>query len=153
FEVNSIDYLLKPVTERQLARALEKIERVALPADWKAVIDRLSGAMRERPEYAERIASRLGERIQMVELAGVTHFYAKDKLTYASTEIKDYIVDHTIANLEDKLDPRLFCRIHRSTIVNLGWVREVDAWFGGGLLVRLKDTKRTELKTARERAA
>ena len=57
------------------------------------------------------------------------------------------------AELERKLDPRQFCRIHRSTLVNLAYAKEVDAWFGGRVLVRLKDTKGTELQVAKERAA
>jgi len=163
FEVNSIDYLLKPVEERHLARALDKIERLrAAPEaspEWKGVLAQLAEAMRHAPaaEYPERIASRLGERIQILELANVTHFFARDKLTYAATctsttaENKNYVVDHTVSDLEQRLDPKHFCRIHRSTLVNLAWTREVDAWFGGKLLVRLRDAKGTELQVARER--
>jgi DNA-binding LytR/AlgR family response regulator len=58
-----------------------------------------------------------------------------------------------VSELEQKFDPRKFCRIHRSTLLNLSWVREVDAWFGGRMLVRLKDAKNTELQVARDRAA
>ena len=62
-------------------------------------------------------------------------------------------MDRTVSELERKLDPRQFCRIHRSTLVNLAYAKEVDAWFGGRVLVRLKDTKGTELQVAKERAA
>jgi two-component system, LytTR family, response regulator len=156
FQVNSIDYLLKPVEERDLARALDKIERLralgATPPDLKALVAQLAGALQGvTAEYPERIASRLGERIQILELAKVTHFFAREKLTYAATGSKDYVVDYTVAQLEQKLDPRQFYRIHRSTLLNLAWVREVDAWFAGRALVRLKDAKGTELGVARER--
>jgi two-component system LytT family response regulator len=83
----------------------------------------------------------------------VTYFFAHDKLTYAATEAKNYVVDYTVSDLEQKLSPRSFCRIHRSTLVNLAWVKEMDAWFGGRVLVRLKDAKSTELQVARERVA
>jgi two-component system LytT family response regulator len=158
FEVNSIDYLLKPVEQRHLARALDKIERLrAAPEaspEWKSVLAQLAEAMRHAPpaEFPERIASRLGERIQILELVKVTHFFARDKLTYAATETRNYVVDHTVSDLEQRLDPKHFCRIHRSTLVNLAWTKEVDAWFGGRLLVRLRDAKGTELQVARERA-
>jgi two-component system LytT family response regulator len=149
FEVNSVDYLLKPVEPAHLARALDKIERRQTAApNWKALVAAL-----HRPEYPERIASRLGERTHILDLAKVTHFFAQDKLTFAATETKDYVVDHTVAELERKLDPRHFCRIHRSTLVNLEWVKEVDTWFGGRALVRLKDAKSTELHAARDRTA
>ena len=155
FEVNSVDYLLKPVEEQQLARALDKIERLharpAHPGQWQAMLAQLKGALQQQPAWPERIASRLGERIRVLELSGVTHFFAEDKLTYAATEAKNYIVDHTVTELERKLDPNQFCRIHRSTLLNLAWIKEVDAWFGGRLLVRLKDAKATELQVARDR--
>jgi two-component system LytT family response regulator len=155
FEVNSVDYLLKPVEERQLTRALDKIERLRRntgpPEELKAMLAQLQGALQKQPEWPERITSRLGERIQVLELAGVTHFFAEDKLTFAATEGKNYVVDHTIADLERKLDPRRFCRIHRATLLNLDWIKEVDAWFGSRLLVRLKDAKATELQVARDR--
>ena len=57
------------------------------------------------------MASRLGERLEFVELSRVTHIYAKDKLTFASTAAKDYCLDQTINDLEHKLDPRKFVRI------------------------------------------
>jgi two-component system LytT family response regulator len=60
-------------------------------------------------------------------------------------------VDHTINDLEQKLDPRKFLRIHRAVLLNLDWVQEVDSWFAGRVLVRLKDDKRTELTVARDR--
>jgi two-component system, LytTR family, response regulator len=154
FEVNSIDYLLKPVEERHLARALDKLERLravppAAPPDWKNLLAQLALP----PAHPERIASRVGDRIHILELSRVTHFFAQDKLTYAATESRNYAVDHTVAELEQKFDPRQFCRIHRSTLLNLAWVREVDAWFGGRMMVRLKDSKSTELQVARDRVA
>jgi two-component system LytT family response regulator len=152
FEVNSIDYLLKPIEERHLARALDKIERLrASPGplpDWKALMAQIAAG-----GYPGRIASRLGERIQILELSHVTHFFAHDKLTYAATEAKNYVVDYTVSDLEQRLSPRSFCRIHRATLVNLAWVKEMDAWFGGRVLVRLKDAKSTELQVARERVS
>jgi two-component system LytT family response regulator len=155
FEVNSIDYLLKPVEEAQLARALDKIEclrQSGKPPEWKALLEQLAGALRQHQPagYPERIASRLGDRIHILELPKVSHF-ARDKLTYAATERKTYVVDHSVGQLEQKLDPRRFCRIHRSTLLNLAWAREAAAWFGGRAVVRLKDAEATELQVARDR--
>jgi two-component system LytT family response regulator len=157
FEVNSIDYLLKPVEERHLARALDKLERLrATPEEapeWKRILAQLAEAMRhaQPADYPERITSRLGERIHILELAQVTHFFAQDKLTYAATEAKNYVVDHTVSDLEQRLDPKHFFRIHRGTLVNLAWAKELDAWFAGRALLRLKDARRSELQVARER--
>jgi two-component system, LytTR family, response regulator len=158
FAVNSVDYLLKPIDPDSLERALTKIERLRSSAqvsqpDFQALFQQLADSLREtKPEYPDRIASRLGDRLWFLDLDQVTHFYAEDKLTYAVSEGKVYCVDHTIAELESKLDPKLFSRIHRGTLVNLGWIKEVALLPGGALNVRLKDAKSTELTVARDRA-
>jgi two-component system LytT family response regulator len=160
FEVNSIDYLLKPIEPQQLERALSKLERLGVGGrqDWadnagiRAVLEDLSRALRgAAPGGLQRMASRLGDRIIFLELPRVTHFFARDKLTYAVSEGREFCIDHTITELERRLDPRKFLRIHRATLVNLDWVREVDARFAGNAVVRLKDEKRTELIVARDR--
>jgi len=155
FEVNSIDYLLKPIEAEQLDRAINKIERMrdgAPRPDLREVVERLAAALRSGGAgYADKIASRSGERIQFVEISCVTHFLARDKLTYAVTADKSYVVDSTIAELEQKLDPNKFIRIHRSTLLNLDHVKEVHSWFAGGVVVRLKGEKGTELPVARDR--
>ncbi len=152
FEVNSIDYLLKPIEERHLLRALDKIERLRAGGIPQDLASQLASLLQSRqPAYPERIASRLGERIQFLDLDQVTHFFAKDKLTYAATKTKNYAVGYTISDLEQKLNPKQFCRIHRSTLLNLAYVLELDAWFEGRVLARLKDEKRTELQVSRDR--
>jgi two-component system LytT family response regulator len=159
FEVNSIDYLLKPVEEQPLERALSKLARLQGTFQGVKETEQIRALARELAEglqsstkrFPERIASRLGERVVFVELSNVTHFYAKDRLTYAATGQKDYVVDATISELEQKLDSARFIRIHRSTLLNLAYVDEVNSWFAGGMVVRLKDGKRTELQVARDR--
>jgi two-component system LytT family response regulator len=157
FRVNSIDYLLKPVEPAQLDRALNKVERVLggseARGDVGALLKQVRAMLSERqPEYLARVASRVGERVVFVEVAQVTHFYAKDKLTFAVTAAKHHALDMTIAELEQKLSPQRWVRIHRSTLLNVEAVKELHSWFGGKLLVKLKDGQ-TELQVARERAA
>jgi two-component system LytT family response regulator len=158
FAVNSVDYLLKPVDPDSLERALTKIERLRSSAqvvqpDFQVMLQQLRNSLREtKPEYPTRIASRLGDRLWFLDLDRVTHFYAEDKLTYAVAGGKVYCVDHTIAELESNLDPRQFARIHRGTLVNFAWIKEIGLLTGGALNVRLKDAKETELTVARDRA-
>lgn len=157
FEVNSIDYLLKPIEERQLGRALAKLERIvggsAPKPDIDALLNRLAAALQHGTPaaYPQRLASRTGERVEFIDLDRVTYIFAKDKLTYAATANKNYCLDATIAELEGKLDPKRFVRIHRSTIVNTAFVHELYTWFAGRMLVRLRDEKKTELTVARDR--
>ena len=155
FEVNSIDYLLKPVDPEQLRRALGKLERLrgGPKPEWRALVEELAHKLRTpQTDYPDRIASRVGERVYLVELASVTHFFAKDKLTYAVADGRSYAIDHSIAELERRLDPKRFVRIHRSLLLNLAWIGQVHSRFGGQMTVGLKDTKQTQLPVARDRA-
>jgi len=123
------------------------------PGDLVAVLQQVRAALaRTGPEYLVRLPSRSGERVEFVDVADVTHFYAKDKLTFAATPEKHYTLDLPITDLEPRLDPRQWLRIHRSTLVNIGAIKEVHTWFAGRAIVRLKDGK-TELPIPRERVA
>ncbi len=117
--------------------------------DLSRVLDQMTAAL--QTGTPTRLASRTGERLEFVDLSQVTHFYAQDKLTFAATATKNYPVDFTIVELERKLDPRRWVRIHRSSMINLDCIQEIYGWFAGRLLVRLKDGKRTELSVARDR--
>jgi two-component system LytT family response regulator len=151
FEVHSIDYLLKPVEPAGLHRALDKLVRIRSGAEPAQDLRR---AMASVMAFPTRLPSRMGDRIEFVELAGVTHFYAEDKLTFAATAAgRAHVIDLSIAELETRLDPEKWLRLHRSTLVHLPFVQEVHGFFGGRLVVRLKDPKRTELQVARERVA
>lgn len=155
FEVNSVDYLLKPIDTRHLDRALSKLERMHAGSDPKPDFERLlqdlASAFPRKRSFPTRLTSRLGERIEFVDVAKISHFYASEKLTYAATPKKDYVIDSTIADLENTLDPAKFVRIHRSTIVNLEYVTEMYSWFSERMMVRLRDGKDTELTVARDR--
>lgn len=158
FEVNSIDYLLKPIEKDQLQRALSKFSTLAQRhqeedvSGMRAAIRQLADSMsRPQPAFPTRIASRTGERIRFLRLAQITHFFAQDKLTYAATAEGVFVVDRTITDLENELDPEKFLRIHRSALLNLEYVDEFHAWFGGRIVIRLADAKKTELTVARER--
>jgi len=157
FEVNSIDYLLKPIEAPRLEQALNKLERIQAGSlarpELQNLLAQLAAGIRGKTGSTslERIPSRVGERIEFVELGRVTHLFAQDKLTYAATGSKNYVVNFTIQELERKLDPQKFVRIHRSTIVAIKYVHELYPWFAGRMKLRLKDEHRTELDVARER--
>lgn len=154
FEVNSVDYLLKPVEKPKLDRALLKLERIHGAKDAQADLSRLWQQLAANFANAgrlERLPSRLGDHVELVDLKRVTYFFASEKLTYAATPARNYVVDFTIQELENKLDPRQFVRIHRSTIVALKHVQELHHWFAGRMKLRLNDERRTELDVARDR--
>jgi two-component system LytT family response regulator len=152
FAVNSIDYLLKPVEADRLDRALDKIERFAGQAQPDVrELARALAAQLAPTRRLERIASRVGERTTVLDVARVSHFTSKDKLTFAVVNGREHVIDHTLTELEAQLDARRFARVHRATIVNIGFVQELFPAVDGGVLVRLKDDRKTEVSVARDR--
>jgi two-component system LytT family response regulator len=151
FAVNSIDYLLKPIEPERLDRALDKLTRLAgQPRPDVRALARELAAQLGSGRRLERIASRVGERTTVLEVARVTHFFSKDKLTFAVSGSRDHAIEYTLAELEQRLDPRRFVRIHRATIANLAFVAELYPGVDG-MLIRLKDDRKTELSVARDR--
>jgi len=126
FETNALDYLVKPVRADALGRALDKLVR------------RRGGP---------RITSRVGDRTHVVELDRVSHFQAEDKLTYAITPDTSYVVDDSIATLEERHGGDGFFRIHRATLVRLTAIAEVLA---NPPRVRLREGEHV-LQVARDR--
>ncbi len=152
FEVSSIDYLLKPIEAERLDRALDKVERYIGGARPDArVLARELAAHLAPGRRLERIASKVGDRTTLLDVSRVSHFFARDKLTFAASSGREHVVDLTLAQLEEQLDPRRFVRIHRATIVNTALVHELYPDVDGGVVVRLKDEARTELSVARDR--
>ena len=157
FRTNSIDYLLKPIEPEQLERALAKAERLDAQhwqdSEVRALFSRVNAMLGPKPERAwlSRLASRLGDTVEIVNLRHVTHFLAREKLTFAVTPDRQYVVDMTIAELETRLNPARFVRIHRGFILNLDHLQELHADFGGRMVARLKDVSRTELPVSRDR--
>jgi two-component system LytT family response regulator len=160
FRVNSIDYLLKPIEPDHLERALTKAERLSvgerLP-DMRALLVQIGATLQlghsEKTRWLGRIASKSGDKVEPIDLRRVTHFYSKEKLTFAATLERNHVVDMTISDLEQKLDPGKFIRIHRGTILNLDHLLELHGMFGGRMMARLKDAKKTELQVSRDRVA
>jgi two-component system LytT family response regulator len=150
--VNSLDYLLKPIEADRLEQTLDKVERFAGQArhDVRALERELAAHLAPNRRL-ERIASRVGERTAVLDVARVSHFTSKDKLTFAVVNGHEHVIDQTLSDLESSLDPRRFTRIHRATIVNLGFVQELFPAVDGGVLVRLRDETKTELSVARDR--
>lgn len=160
FEANTIDYLLKPIETEQLQRALAKLGKLrpVTKPEWQqspdlpAMLRELTASLQHgQSGYPHRIASRVGERISFLVLDDVSHFIAQDKLTYAVVNGRSHCVDQTIADLERRLDPARFLRIHRGALVNVDWVHEVNSWFAGKVVLTLKDAQHTQLTVARDR--
>jgi two-component system, LytTR family, response regulator len=154
FAVNSVDYLLKPIETVRLARALDKLQRLTGQGRPDArTLARELAAQLSPGHKLERIASRVGDHTIILDVARVSHVIAKDKLTFAALGGREHIVDYTLAQLEQRLDPRRFVRVHRGAIVNVAFVDELHPDVGSGIVIRLKDEKRTAINVARDRVS
>ena len=115
FAVNSIDYLLKPIDPDRLDRALDKLARLGgQPRPDVRALARELAAQLSTGRRLDRIASRVGERTTLLDVARITHFFSKDKLTFAVANGREHVIDHTLSELEERLDPKRFVRIHRT---------------------------------------
>jgi DNA-binding LytR/AlgR family response regulator len=158
FEAAALDYVLKPISEGRLEFTLGRI-RAALAApgaaDYEGVLRRvLAGLARSpgdpTPAAPRRLAARQGKRIVLLSLREATHFAIDDALVFAFTRNGRFLVEKTIAEIEQWLEPAGFFRISRGAIVNLDYVRELTPWFSGTWKVKLASGE--ELDVSRERA-
>ncbi len=138
FEENAVDYLLKPIPRDALARAISKAERIIEGGGTTAAeLARLRASLERADEVLRRFSVTAGNRIILIPDREVDYFHAEDKYTLLHTGDRSHIVPFTIKELEVKLDPDAFVRVHRSYIVNLDRVDSVQRWFGGRLMITL----------------
>lgn len=157
FEKGAVNYLVKPVKHEQLAFTIDRLHRLRDDpgrASPRNVLERVAdaGLTRARRTYAERVSIDLGQgRARLVEIAHISHFVAHERGTLAVSVEGEHLVDHPLADLELRLDPRLFFRIHRSILLNLEWVEATEPLSGGRMAVRLRGAARTVLEASRQR--
>ena len=150
FEEQALDYLLKPVEPARLERA---IGRIAAGSEETVTPDprfeRLLQAVARTTAPPQRIAVRRGAKVTLVEPSAIVFCRAEDKYTVLYTADGEHVVDRTIEDLERALDPAAFLRIHRSALVNLGYVKELTAVEGGRFLVSLTAPAGTQIYASR----
>jgi DNA-binding LytR/AlgR family response regulator len=148
FQLNSIDYLLKPIDPDALEHALAKLDQLASafsapPArPVQPVMDnsRLESLLKMiSREYKSRILLKIGDQLRSVEMLEVAYFYAEDDVVFAILKDKRrYIVDYTLNQLESLVDPKDFFRITRGCIAQVSAVRKVSKYFNSRLAVELE---------------
>ncbi len=151
FEVNSVNYLLKPITKERFAEAMERARcLLANEPELDDQISRLAGLVKKR-EIA-RLPVMKGKRIILVDLADIVWIGVTDELVFVHTRSEQFMVNMTMSELEARLDPSVFFRSHRSSIVNLNRVKEIVPWFGGKYKIVVDDESGSELVLSRARA-
>jgi two-component system LytT family response regulator len=147
FEVHALDYLLKPFDRERLDIALERareaIARRPNPIDEQLRL--MLGELRGDQAYLGRFVIRGVGRILFVAAADVDWIEAAGNYVRLHAGKESHLLRETMNSLETRLDPRIFARIHRSTIVNVGRIRELHHIFHGDYSVLLKDGTRLTL--------
>jgi two-component system response regulator LytT len=136
FEVEAADYLVKPVEIARLRRAIERLTPSA-PAPGSARVERVP-------------VEKAGKKL-LLSVEEIFHIMAKDDYSYLFTDGERYLSTMSLADLERKLEPRGFFRVHRRFLVNLAQVKEVVPMYGGTLLLTMKDREATQVPVSRRR--
>lgn len=142
FEENAIDYLLKPISEEKLERAVAKVTKI-LAGQVRSPIDleKVLQSLEKRDHEMRRFSVKAGDKILIIPDNKVSFFSAEDKYTFLHTEDKSYFLPLTLKELEERFDPEKFIRVRRSAIINIETISSVHRWFGGRLLIKTKSGK------------
>lgn len=151
FNSFAIDYLLKPIDAEALARGLGKLRAMGFNhMQFSRALEQLVENSGNR--YLTRVSCRIGDRTVLVKIGEVLYFQADHKYTSVQVASGEYLIDVPLIELEQRLNPRDFVRIHRSTLVNVAWISEIRRSYDGRMRVVLCDSKNTELVASRSYA-
>src|SRR4249919_127085 len=156
FEVNAVDYLLKPVDPARLEVALERARRrvgTDRTAGGPSINDQLEKIVQlvaERQSRRERLAIRVGERFLLVQAEEIIYASLADEgITVVTSQHAGTSNYRTLDELHERLDPTVFWRVHRSHLVNINKIKEIVPWFSRNYILRMKDDKTTEIPVSR----
>lgn len=160
FKVNSVDYLLKPVQKEDLQLALEKYREMkkiyATEQESPTVsIDMLVKELQQKlqtREYRKRFLVKHGQKLVSVEIDEIAYFFSDGRLNFFKTnDNKKFVVDYTMDELNDMLDPEKYFRISRSFYISVNSVGQIHEYFGNRLLLHLKPETDKEAIVSREK--
>jgi two-component system, LytTR family, response regulator LytT len=158
FEVNAVDYLLKPVDPRRLEHAIDRVRRrmsSERPPDGSGAVDteqlqRIVELVAERQNRRERLAIKVGDRFLLVQAEEVIYAsLAEESITVVTHQHAGTSNYRTLDELHARLDPAVFWRVHRSHLVNINMIREIVPWFSRNYILRMRDDKTTEIPVSR----
>lgn len=155
FKLNSIDYLLKPIDDEELGNAMKQYQEL-LPKKQSVTLDfddikKLLVNPIER-EYKKRFSVKVGQHLKLINIDEIECFYSENKGTYLYTsEGRNYLLDTTLENLEDELEPHTFFRINRKFFVNINAIKDMVSYTNSRLQIKLRSYNEQDVIVARER--
>jgi len=145
FEVNALDYLLKPVSESRLSAALAKLlatsTTLPAPADARSPVAPTTAAL----TVLDQVFVKEGERCWFVKLADIRLFEISGGATRVYFGAQQPLIPRTLQQLEARLDPKVFFRANRQQIINLHWVAGIEPWFSNTLKIKLREGPEVEV--------
>jgi two-component system LytT family response regulator/two-component system response regulator LytT len=156
FSVNAVDYLLKPIDAARLAQAIDRVRRRLASEQASKLplspedLERVVAAVQARQGRRDQLAVRVGERFVLVQMDEIVHASLVDEaivvVTNAVSGTSNY---RTLDELQARLDGEIFWRVHRSHLVNITKIKEIVPWFSRNYLLKMKDSKATEIPVSR----
>ena len=157
FEVNAVDYLLKPVEPERLERAIERVRRRVAServADGGATaseeLRRIVQYVAERQAGRTQLAVKVGERFQLIQSSDIIYAaLADDAITVVADTLTGTSSYRTLDELQANLDPAVFWRVRRSHLININKVKEIVPWFSRNYILKMQDASGTEIPVSR----
>jgi two-component system response regulator LytT len=161
FEVNAVDYLLKPVEANRLEQALARTrrrltsDRAVAPggtpgAPLNDQLERIVKMMSNQQVRREQVALKVGERFMLVQAEEIIYAsLADESINIVTGQVAGTSSYRTLDDLQARLDPDVFWRVHRSHLVNINKIKEIVPWFSRNYILRMKDAKATEIPVSR----
>ena len=145
FEIHALDFLLKPFDQNRFDKALERartqVGRGKTPAIDSRIVSLLE-ELREERKYPERLIVKSSGRVFFVRTEEIDWVEASGNYVKIHTKAEAHLLRESMKNMEAKLDPKTFVRIHRSAIVNIDRIKELEPWFHGEYIVIMRDGTR-----------
>ena len=157
FEVNAVDYLLKPVDGARLEQALTRARRRLgserpgpMTTPLNDQLERIVKMMATRGARREQVAVKVGERFVLVQAEDIIYAsLADESINIVTGQVTGTSNYRTLDDLQARLDPEVFWRVHRSHLVNINKIKEIVPWFSRNYILRMKDAKATEIPVSR----
>ena len=151
FEVNAVDYVLKPVDQGRLETAVTRArKRRGENEPLQGQLDRLVRMMSGQKDRRDQVAVKVNDRFVLVQADDIIHAsLVEDSINIVTNQVSGTSNDRTLEELHARLDPEVFWRVHRSHLVNIKKVKEIVPWFSRNYILRMKDEKATEIPVSR----
>jgi two-component system response regulator LytT len=150
FEVNAVDYVLKPVEPARLEQAVQRVRKRRSEQPLGDQLERLVRMMAGQRDRRNQIAVKIADRIVLVLTEDIIYAsLAEDSISIVTGQVSGTSNYRTLDELQARLDPEVFWRVHRSHLVNINKIKEIVPWFSRNYILRMKDARATEIPVSR----